>query len=205
MYMTIYTCAYDSGECRTAYKSVNENRQVLHRNICMAYGNVERKDGKLLFNVTCREDRFELTVMSAERPTGTIPGFKKIQTANIDEYISAFRDGDAYSFAIKTTPFYSLKGKKHYISDPTGRLMWLDRQGRKYGFRIDSVRETETESVVFSKKNNEGDITCKGAIDGYVYRGRLSITDEKEFKKAYINGIGQAKAWGFGMLMLGPA
>ncbi len=69
------------------------------------------------------------------------------------------------------------------------------------GFRIEESNPLEVSPVVefhFRKKNQTG------YHSGVHFRGTLEVTDIREFSKTYLAGIGSAKGFGFGLLLLAP-
>ena len=51
-------------------------------------------------------------------------------------------------------------------------------------------------------KNDEKPRWRRITIKGIIYDGYLKITDKEKFKKAFISGIGPAKAFGYGLLSI---
>jgi CRISPR system Cascade subunit CasE len=79
-------------------------------------------------------------------------------------------------------------------------LAWLQRKAEQGGFRVDpeKVRTTPEGPERFSKPGACGTHT---AVD---FRGVLEVTDPAAFHGAFTRGIGSAKAFGFGMLVIAP-
>lgn len=95
------------------------------------------------------------------------------------------------------------------------QIEWLARQGENNGFQIAelkinpavrnviSAKEGKIEFSKSDKKNPERkhQITY-GSI---VFEGVLQVTDADKFRDALVNGIGQGKAYGFGLLSVAKA
>lgn len=86
------------------------------------------------------------------------------------------------------------KGKARCRNNTTG----LDVSG---GFRIVEDKPLEISPMVehyFRKKGQSG------YHGGVQFRGTLEVTDQKKFVDTYQSGIGTAKSFGFGLLLLSP-
>jgi len=78
------------------------------------------------------------------------------------------------------------------------QLTWLARKGEQHGFGVLSVR-TRTERSVGLRSG--GRLT----FGGVVFDGLLVVRDADSFKAALADGIGSAKAFGFGLLSIARA
>lgn len=99
---------------------------------------------------------------------------------------------------------------------------WLVRKGRvrcraknekgvlidvSGGFRIVEEKPLEIRpmtEVYFRKKNKETNKEEAAYHGGVQFRGTLEVTDRESFIKTYQSGIGSAKGFGFGLLLLAP-
>lgn len=81
-----------------------------------------------------------------------------------------------------------------------GLLSWLSRKAETNGFAIDPahVRTTPRAQQYFIKNG------MLGLHSGVEFQGVLRVTDPDKFHHAFTQGIGSAKAFGFGMLVLAP-
>lgn len=78
---------------------------------------------------------------------------------------------------------------------------WIDRKAAEAGFRISEARPLEIGPMVehhFREREN------RGYHGGVQFRGILEVTDPARFSQAYFKGIGSAKGFGFGLLLLSP-
>lgn len=87
------------------------------------------------------------------------------------------------------------------------RTDWLVRQGERMGFQIANLKiepavrnviSAKEEKISFTKKRKKEPITY-GSV---VFEGVLQVTDADKFREALVNGIGQGKAYGFGLLSI---
>ena len=79
-------------------------------------------------------------------------------------------------------------------------LNWLRRKGEAGGFTFEAekTRTVPRPRQAFLKKGQAGLHTSTEFV------GLLTVTDAAAFQKAATQGIGPAKAFGFGMLCLSP-
>jgi CRISPR system Cascade subunit CasE len=79
-------------------------------------------------------------------------------------------------------------------------LTWLQRKADQGGFRVDSksVRTIPEGTERFSKPGARGTHTT------VEFRGVLEVTSPTAFHVAFTRGIGSAKAFGFGLLVIAP-
>lgn len=81
-----------------------------------------------------------------------------------------------------------------------GLLSWLARKGETHGFTFDpdEVRTIPRSRQYFIKGGSVG------LHNGVEFQGSLRVVDPSKFRHAFAQGIGSAKAFGFGMLVLAP-
>ncbi len=81
-----------------------------------------------------------------------------------------------------------------------GLLTWLARKGGDHGFVFDpaQVRTIPRSRQYFIK------VGQLGLHTGVEFQGMLRVTDREKLRHAFSHGIGSAKAFGFGMLVLAP-
>lgn len=76
----------------------------------------------------------------------------------------------------------------------------MQNKASQNGFTIQWMREDgNVQAYVKQDKNSESTCHC-----GVNFRGDLTVQNEELFQKAFENGIGSGKLYGFGMLMLFP-
>jgi CRISPR system Cascade subunit CasE len=85
-------------------------------------------------------------------------------------------------------------GKRVELRGDEARLRWLRRHAEASGFAFSALRVTEVKS-----RGNQ--IRVAGAL----FEGTLEVTDPAAFRKALEDGVGPAKAYGFGLLSIRPA
>lgn len=119
----------------------------------------------------------------------------------------AFLEQERYLFDLRANPVVSrsredsprgTRGKRQPLVRADDLRSWIHRKADGAGFRVDE--ETLDVGVPlrqpFRKKSGSGVHT---RVD---FRGVLSVSDYDRFQEAFKKGIGPAKAFGFGLLML---
>jgi CRISPR system Cascade subunit CasE len=86
------------------------------------------------------------------------------------------------------------------LRTPAELSAWLDRKGVSAGFTVepDSLRIIPEGQDHFNKAGR------RGAHASVEFRGTLRVTDGAAFQQAFESGLGSAKAFGFGLLVLAP-
>lgn len=89
--------------------------------------------------------------------------------------------------------------RKAWMSEGALRL-WLERKGMQHGFRVveETLRTEAPETRTFRKPG------ARGKHVAVEFSGVLTVTDRELFVQAVARGIGTAKGFGFGMLLLAP-
>ena len=129
----------------------------------------------------------------------------------LKEIPDGFLDHTRYRFDLLANPTKKLiirdssgvqtKGRRVPLLHEYEQRQWLEKKGRQHGFCIfeDSRLAIDpAKTILFRRKN------IKGSHVGVRFRGVLSVTDHNCFSEAFRKGIGSAKAFGFGMLLLQP-
>jgi len=87
-------------------------------------------------------------------------------------------------------------------------VAWLQRKAEAGGFRIDpdTLRTHPARKEFFWKpRNGENAKAMPGVVQGIEFRGVLEVADRERFLQTLHRGVGSAKAFGFGLLVLAPA
>lgn len=172
---------------------------------------------------------FRLWILSRAKPI--CPTWCPSEDFELKTISSSFLAHRHYAFDLKANPVKALvqrdaqgqpllqvngkrkRGKRIPLVNPDELRAWLERKGVVRcrdantgenvpgGFRIVGTKPLEISPMVeihFRKKN-------QSAYHGGVqFRGVLEVTSHKDFIKTYQEGIGSAKGFGFGLLLLAP-
>ncbi len=79
---------------------------------------------------------------------------------------------------------------------------WIKRKGEAGGFCIVDDLPLDIGPMVQSHFRKD---KHRGYHGGVQFRGTLEVTDRKKFEETYKKGIGSAKGFGFGLLLIAPA
>lgn len=105
------------------------------------------------------------------------------------------------------------RGKRVPLVDPVELRAWLERKGEVRcrdaqtgteipgGFRLVPDRPLEISPMVESHFRKKEQSAYHGGVR---FRGTLEVTDRDSFIKSYQEGVGSAKGFGFGLLLLAP-
>lgn len=85
-------------------------------------------------------------------------------------------------------------------------LEWMDRQSRRWGFCILRAGHDGSAPQVFIRKEIDtiSKQTGKITLNAAIIDGILRVEDADKFRQAMLTGIGQGKAYGFGLLSIAP-
>ncbi|NQW10756.1 MAG: type I-E CRISPR-associated protein Cas6/Cse3/CasE [Alphaproteobacteria bacterium] len=145
------------------------------------------------------------------------------------DYAPAIRDGSRLRFILRANPTISRRDgqreQRHDVvmdaktqarqADKTiatdtmingAATEWLIKKGDRHGFTVSpgNVAVDGYTRTVFRHVNRHGkhgDIVLS-SVD---FDGSLGVTDPDRFERALVNGIGRARAFGFGLLLVRPA
>ena len=85
------------------------------------------------------------------------------------------------------------------IHDEAGLRIWLDRKAAQGGFAVTECVVGPPQASYFVNKRRK-----RGKHNSVDFQGLLRVTDRAAFQSAFHEGIGPAKAFGFGLLLLEP-
>ncbi|WP_429884285.1 type I-E CRISPR-associated protein Cas6/Cse3/CasE [Geoalkalibacter halelectricus] len=186
-------------------------------------------DRDFLTRIDPLDGAFRLWVLSKNQPV--CPDWCPDEDFSIKEVAPSFLSHRFYAFDLKANPVKAIvqrdaqgqplfkangkrkSGKRIPLTDPGELENWIERKGGTRcfdqatgspvagGFRIVKDRPLEISPMVeehFRKKK-------QSAYHGGVrFRGTLEVTDRDFFIRTYQEGIGSAKGFGFGLLLLAP-
>ena len=159
----------------------------------------KRRDLGFLFRVDDQRQAFRVHVLSAASPTP--PAWGVWQSKEVAE---TFLDHDRYRFQLKANPTMrrAEDGRRLGLFKEDLLRSWMARKAESNGFSVDDntlVVGAPIEERFWHRKT--------GAMGKYIavdFQGLLRVTDREAFKKAFAAGIGSAKGFGFGLLMVSP-
>lgn len=150
-----------------------------------------------LFRTDSLEGGFRVLLLSEHKPLPT-EGFAW-QTKAVSD---AFLQHAAYRFQLKANPTMrrSEDHRRLAIDDETNLRAWLVRKAEAAGCAVDSdtLEVGAAMDETFVKDGRRGKHV---AVD---FAGLLHVTDREHFIQTFHTGIGSAKGFGYGLLMLQP-
>jgi CRISPR system Cascade subunit CasE len=194
------------------------NRLRLHDNYAWhrtAWELFPGRDGKprhFLSRLNVRQEGFELLLLAQE--SASRPSWCPQECYDERKIRSSFLEHQYYRFDLRANPTRKVakpdkdgnrakNGRRLALLQTEDQLAWLGRKADGSGFRIlespPVVIDPATSHTFRIPKQNR-----HGLHLGVSFRGLLEVTDRREFQEAFHTGIGSAKAFGFGMLVLAP-
>lgn len=177
-----------------------------HKALWTAFPDRDGKPRHFLFRIDDKRQRFRVLLLSPDRPV--LPGWGLWETKEVSP---SFLMHERYLFQLRANPTIKRvvrddngskkkNGRRDAITDETGLRAWLDRKADQFCFAVeDCVVGPPMESFFINKQRERGK---HSSVD---FQGLLRVTDHGVFKRAFHEGIGPAKAFGFGLIMLQPA
>lgn len=176
-----------------------------------AMSDTKRQDLGFLFRVDESEDEFQLTIASKSKPqqSSWCPEdswlFRQLKPDYLERHKYLFKIRLNPTRTTRKNPDQSLREKKNGRHEAILKISelkeWFLLKAKQNGFNVLEIPELEITPPVFhhlSKKGHEGTIV------GVDFKGILEVVDRELFKKAFEQGIGRARSFGFGLLILKP-
>jgi len=163
-----------------------------------------------LFRVDEREDGFLIWLLSRRSPVR--PAWCEASAFEVRSIVDSFLTHRHYAFDVVVNPTRRLvvrdedgnrrkNGKRVALTRPEDLTQWFDQKAQQGGFRrVESVPldSSPVGDAHFRK------MEMRGKHGGIRFRGILEVQDPVMFRKTYENGIGTARSFGFGLLLLSP-
>ena len=180
-----------------------------HQRVWEAFGGRDGQTRDFLIRVDRKEEAFRVLILSRSLPTKPdwCPtdcfGTKIVP----DDYFTHAR----YRFCLLANPTKKLRvdnadgtrkknGRRVPVTQREELIGWLKRKAEAGGFAInaDSLRTLPRGREFFHKTGAHGTHTS------VEFQGELTVTDPAQFRTTVATGIGSAKAFGFGLLVIAP-
>ena len=118
------------------------------------------------------------------------------------EISDTFLGHGAYRFQLRANPTFrrSSDHKRLAIFDELKIRDWFVRKLEDAGCAVSDLETTAPRKFMFRK----GGGTCPGTVYSVDASGTLVVRDEAALRAAFDSGIGPAKGFGFGLLLLQP-
>lgn len=175
-----------------------------HQAVWQAFPNMDKQPRSFLFRVDDKQDRFRVLLLSQTCPTA--PKWGTWQTKEISP---AFLSHDYYLFQLRANPTIKKtvfleedqkkkNGRRIGIYDESALQSWLSRKASSSGMELLEISVGSNTAQYFTRNGK------RGKHDAVDFQGLLRVADRDAFAQAFFHGIGSAKTFGFGLLMLEP-
>ncbi len=197
----------------------------LHRTVMRAfppapYGESARAHHKVLHRLEVDQRRGTVTLYVQAQPapnwdflpTGYIieQDDSALGIKRVDELYEAISSGRRLRFRLRANVTRKIDtktgpdgvrrhGRRVPLYGEQAQLEWLQRQGERNGFQVVSVATLVSGSAELYRSRSTG-----RTFQGVLYEGTLIVRDADVFRRALFDGIGPAKAFGFGLLSVAP-
>lgn len=193
-----------------------------HQKIWEFYAGDPESERDFLYRFDLGANSPRFYAVSTRPPQNRLPGWR-IETK---PYAPAVEQGARLRFSLRANPTKRIAekgqrsdGARHDVVMVRKRLMqeageavemsqivqeegfaWLKKQGERHGFVIlpHEVRADGYQSHRFRKSRGGREVS----ITGIDYEGVLTVANPSLFEKALLRGIGPAKGFGFGLMMV---
>ncbi|MBI3946599.1 MAG: type I-E CRISPR-associated protein Cas6/Cse3/CasE [Armatimonadetes bacterium] len=179
----------------------------MHRTLSKAFGDADDEfaRARCLFRVDNARPFAALSLLSQSLLE---PDWERLTVA--DRYLLAppevkafrlsLRGGECLAFRIHANPTVKRDGKRYGLYREQEQEAWLRRKAEENGFEV--LRVLIHPATIVRSRATEG---RDAQLIGVTFEGALRVTDPDALHAAAANGIGSAKAFGFGLLSLARA
>ncbi|MBU0464951.1 MAG: type I-E CRISPR-associated protein Cas6/Cse3/CasE [Proteobacteria bacterium] len=193
---------------KKAWTLFEHHRELKERNVGTEK---ERGPAPFLSRYIQKSDHVQLLIVSEYFPLK--PDWCGSDQWKLIEIDETYLSQENYYFDLYANPTRSVKkpdgmggftkhGRRLTLMDKPSQTDWLLRKGKNHGFKLDDDIPLKIEKPVNHYFNRKG---RKGLHIGVRFQGAFHVTYQKAFQKAFREGIGTAKGFGFGLLMIKPA
>lgn len=168
-----------------------------HQTIWKSFPDRDGERRRFLFRVDDVGRHFRLLLLSEFPPEGIALGQWHSKTV-----APSFLTHRFYRFQIKANPTMRRASDRRRIGIYSEEKLnqWIENKARQNGFEI------ETNTLIIGAPLDEVFVRnrVRGKHVSVDFQGVLQVTENEKIKFAFENGIGSAKSFGYGMLMLQP-
>ncbi len=177
-----------------------------HQGIWEAFPGRNQEKRDFLMRVDRKRGFYEILLLSDIKPQ--IPDWGSWQSKEI---APSFLEHERYMFQVRANPTIKRvirqpdgtrkkNGARTAIYAPEELRAWFKRQADKGGFQFQDLAFSPPVKIPF-RKPRSGQRGIHSSVD---FRGVLRVIERDRFRECFCHGIGPARAFGFGLLMLQP-
>lgn len=199
---------------RASYKVAAENKlhdgYAWHQALWQAFPGHDGQARFFLTRVDQKEKEFIAYLLSFYKPV--CPPWCPSECWELTEINESFLNYEYYRFDLFANPTRKVakiddkgkrtkNGRREALLKPEEQANWFQRKAEQGGFRVLDTPPLEIgkpHRLTYRRKQKGG------SHFGVNFKGVLQITDRSGFYETFRRGIGTAKGFGFGMLMLQP-
>lgn len=197
--------------------------QRLHTRIMRMFPHADRTQNRVLYRVDGAMSEPMLVLQSEVQPdakmlpVGYVRGTLRMRDDLADAY-EQIQGGHRLRFRLranvtkKLATHQTAQGKRVAITDAVAQMEWLIRKGDQAGFvllpdpfAVDGYAVTVIDEGREYGLRRHGEDVAKLTHVAIRFEGVLTVSDAVRFRDALRQGIGPAKAYGFGLLSVTPA
>lgn len=172
----------------------------------------DRRDDtrNFLTRVDKKDRHFLVYLLSEHQPV--CPPWCPEESWHLVEIKDSFLTHDFYRFDLLANPTRKVakignkgertkNGRREAILKLEEQVAWLHRKAKHGGFKVLDEPPIEVDKARhWTFQGKQGD----GSLFGVHFKGVLKVTDRSNFQETFRQGVGTAKGFGFGMLMMKP-
>lgn len=207
---------------------ISEDVYAWHKMLWECYPDQPDAKRDFLTRIDQLEGAYRFWVLAKRKPVR--PQWCPVDGFCLKEISPSFLSHQYYAFDVRANPVRSIvqrdtngvpvlgingkrkRGKRVPVVNSGELREWLISKGRfrcntesgqdvPGGFRLVEERPLEISPMVESHFCKKGQSAYHGGVQ---FRGTLEVTDWERFIETYQSGIGSAKSFGFGLLLLAP-
>lgn len=180
-----------------------------HQAVWKAFPNRDGASRDFLTRLDERNNGFRLLIVSPEIPTR--PEWCPVDSWQTKPIPETYFGKRRYAFQLLANPTKKVtklgadgkptkNGKRVPMRTREEYVAWMQRKAEQGGFAVesDTLRTIQQGRESFQKKGADGTHT---AVE---FQGVLTVNDPAKFHETFTRGIGSAKAFGFGLLVIAP-
>lgn len=181
-----------------------------HQRVWQAFGGRDGAPRDFLIRVDRKEEAYRVLILSRSVPAK--PDWCPTNCFDTKKIPDGFFAHPRYRFSLLANPTKKLRvdnadgsrkknGRRIPLVKREELVAWFQRKAEAGGFSVnaDSLRTIPRGREFFHK-----DGRSHGTHTAVEFQGELTVTDPAQFRATVAAGIGSAKAFGFGLLVLAP-
>jgi len=209
-------------DAEIAYNERISDSYAWHKMIWESFRDSPDAKREFLWRIDQIEGAFRLWILSQIKPSR--PQWCLSDSFALKEINPSFLFHRHYAFDLRANPTKCIvqrdangvrkhQGKRIPLVKRDELSAWLERKGKVRckdketgldvpgGFQIVKEKSLEISPMLKNHFRKKGQSGYHGGVQ---FRGTLEVTDSEKFIKTYYSGIGSAKSFGFGLLLLAP-